>query len=57
MAKFKFTQQKYNEKIATIIMETVHIHPELSFNEILKWLNIVNDNVSSKDVFNNLNHI
>lgn len=53
----KFTQQKYNEKIATVIMETVHMHPELSFNEILKWLNIVNDNVSSKDVFNNLNHI
>lgn len=56
MTKFKFTQQKYNEKIATVIMECVHNYPELSFNEILKWLNIDNNVCTSEEVYNNMKH-
>lgn len=57
MVKFKLTQQKYNEKIATIIMETVHIHPEMNFIDVLKWLNIIDINVnacSSEKIFDNM---
>ena len=53
MGKFKLTQQKYNEKIATIITEAVHMHPELSFMEILELLKI-NENISSEDLFNKM---
>jgi hypothetical protein len=59
MSKFKLTQQKYNEKIAIIIMETIHMHPEMTFIDVLNWLGIINnvDNITSENLYNNINNI
>jgi hypothetical protein len=41
MDKIKFSRQKYNEMILSVITEAVHNEPDLRFGQILANLNII----------------